>query len=89
MSYLWGELHRRAIIYGGLNDDIFLNIWANKIPNFEGGCRCRSFYNNWRRLNPPTFKNYFEWTVKLHNAVNRKLNKPEITLEDAIKRWSS
>ena len=31
----------------------------------------------------------FEWTVKAHNIVNRRLNKPEISVEDARKIWMS
>ena len=30
----------------------------------------------------------FEWTVKLHNLVNREIGKPETSLEDAMQRYS-
>jgi hypothetical protein len=29
----------------------------------------------------------FEWTVKLHNTVNKQNNKPEMSVEDALKHW--
>ena len=29
----------------------------------------------------------FEWTVNLHNSVNRKLGKPEITYDEATQIW--
>jgi hypothetical protein len=88
MSHLWSELHTRALARNGINDSVFLNSFAARIPSFEGGCKCRSFYNNWRRANPPDFNHYFEWTVRLHNAVNFKLNKPHFTLEEARRRWT-
>jgi hypothetical protein len=87
MSHLWNELHSRAIKFTGTDDNLFLNTWSAKIPNFEGGCKCRSFYTLWRRQNPPNFAKYFEWTVNLHNAVNTKLRKPTISLEEAHAKW--
>jgi Erv1 / Alr family len=30
----------------------------------------------------------FAWTVKIHNEVNKKLNKPEFTVEQATHIWS-
>ena len=32
---------------------------------------------------PPRFGDYFTWTVEVHNAVSRKLGKPEVTVEQA------
>jgi len=83
MSDLWRELHEHALTYIGTNDGLFLLRWSKKIPNYEGGCKCRSFYRWWTKQNPPDYANYFEWTVKLHNAVNQKLNKPILSVEDA------
>lgn len=31
----------------------------------------------------------FAWSVELHNIVNRSLGKPTMTVEDALKHWSS
>jgi hypothetical protein len=31
----------------------------------------------------------FAWSVQLHNAVNRSLGKPEMTVSDARKHWTS
>jgi hypothetical protein len=86
MANVWRELHTRALNHKGGDDTLFLNGWSNKIPNYQGGCKCRSFYITWKQINPPVFVNantYFEWTVKLHNAVNTKLNKPQMTVENA------
>jgi hypothetical protein len=31
----------------------------------------------------------FTWSVNLHNAVNRSIGKPEMTVADAMKHWTS
>jgi hypothetical protein len=39
---------------------------------------------------PPDFSSpeaFFAWGVALHNAVNAKLGKPEITIEEAYLIW--
>jgi hypothetical protein len=39
---------------------------------------------------PPDFTSpeaFFAWGVALHNAVNRKLGKPELTIEEARRIW--
>ena len=83
---LWRELHERALKNSGENDIIYLAQFATKIPRYTTGCKCKEFWNNWVRLNPPVYgKNgeFFEWTVKAHNAVNAKLGKPQYTVEQA------
>ena len=92
MSALWKELHTHAINYTGTNDSTFLGTFARKIPRYTKGCSCQEFWGNWIRTNPPKYgpnNEYFEWTVKAHNAVNKKLGKPEISVEDAIKMYTS
>ena len=88
MSALWKELHERALNFEGKEDRRYLYDFGRKIPRFTAGCKCREFWTIWIRSNPPDFKNYFAWTVKAHNAVNKKLNKPELTSEEAKKIYS-
>jgi hypothetical protein len=85
MSALWNELHKHALEFTGTNDSIFIAKFSKKIPRYTSGCSCQEFWNNWVYLNPPTYNDYFAWTVKAHNAVNAKLHKPQISVEDAIK----
>jgi len=89
MSELWKELHTRALKFKGINDTIYLLNFAKKIPRYTKGCKCKEFWNTWVRENPPTYKNYFEWTVKAHNAVNKKLGKPLYSVEEARKFYES
>jgi hypothetical protein len=75
---LWAELHSNVTLET-------LPIWETRIPNF--GCACRKFYREWKAQHPPPTKDFFAWTVELHNAVNDKLGKPQITLNEAIQIW--
>jgi hypothetical protein len=85
MSHLWKELHERALTYVGGDDMYFLRNFAKKIPALTG-CPCAEFWKQIVKAHPPRFGNngeYFEWTVFCHNEVNKKLNKPVITVEEA------
>jgi len=66
-----------------------LTDWELLIPQY--GCACKRFYAEWKAANPPDFTSpeaFFAWGVNLHNAVNAKLGKPEITIEEAYLIWS-
>ncbi len=87
---MWKELHLRTLNWNfskNNNDIKYLKGFGYRLPKFEAGCKCRSFYNKYLKSTPPTFNKYFEWTVGLHNAVNKKLGKPLISLEVARNIW--
>jgi hypothetical protein len=87
---LWRELHVRALTFEGEDDGVFLRRWSDKVPRFGGGCRCSSFWIRWMKFNPPVFhpsEKYFEWTVNGHNAVNQKLGKPQLSVDEARKLY--
>ncbi len=48
---------------------------------------CKKEFSEYCKLNPPPgfleMEKSFAWTVEVHNAVNAKLNKPQLTIEDA------
>jgi len=48
-------------------------------------CNCGSFYHEWKKLNPIEGNVTFEWKWGLKSCVNAKLNKSNISLEEA--RW--
>ena len=93
MSELWKELHKRALNFTEGSDTVYLNAFVWRIPRYHG-CTCQEFWQSWIKTNPPVYgtdengnNKYFEWTVKTHNGVNQKLNKPIITLDEAIKLY--
>jgi hypothetical protein len=79
----WAGLHNGSIV-----DAEGLAAWESTIPQYE--CGCRAFYAKHKAANPPDFSSpeaFFAWGVNLHNAVNRKLGKPELTIEEALSIW--
>lgn len=83
---LWGALHKRALkVAPGQRDDAWLAVFRQILPC--GDCR-----KHWDAMleatPPPAAPDLFAWTVARHNEVNRRLGKPEMGLEEALKRWS-
>jgi hypothetical protein len=79
----WASLHD-----GSVSTIEQLTEWELLIPQY--GCSCKRFYAEWKASNPPDFTSpeaFFAWGVNLHNAVNAKLGKPEITIEEALSIW--
>ena len=79
----WIGLHNGAIF-----DAAGLSEWEKTIPHY--GCACRQFYQDYKTDMPPDFSTpeaFFAWGVALHNAVNRKLGKPELTIDEALSIW--
>jgi hypothetical protein len=80
----WKSLHDGSIL-----TPRDLAKWEIRIPQY--GCSCKRFYAEWKAANPPDFSSpeaFFAWGVALHNAVNAKLGKPEITIDEALSIWS-
>jgi hypothetical protein len=79
----WIALHD-----GSIHDEATLAEWELSIPQY--GCQCKAFYRAWKAENAPDFSSpeaFFAWGVALHNAVNAKLGKPQITLDEAYSIW--
>lgn len=82
---LWKELHAHALAYPLSPSEVevvaerrWLLDWEGRIPNFS--CNCKSNFELITRVIPPVFtgrKDYYLWTVRVHNAVNQKLGKAE------------
>lgn len=78
----WAKLHG----YTGC-DPQWLDIWQYLIPQ---RCDCKDGYQRILAEMPPDLTSpeaFFAWGVALHNAVNAKLGKPEITIEEAYSIW--
>ena len=90
MANLWKELHLRALNFTGNDDTEFLKEFSKKIPRFTPGCACREHWKLVVSQNPPTFgADYFAWTVKVHNEISKKINKPTYTVEESRKFYTS
>jgi hypothetical protein len=81
-QFAWSKLHG----YTGC-DPQWLDIWQYLIPQ---RCDCKDGYQRILAEMPPDFTSpeaFFAWGVALHNAVNAKLGKPEITIDEAYSIW--
>ena len=80
---LWREL------FLTISDEEQLTEWESRIPNYQCGGKCKKFYLDWKKDNPPEFPLSFDWKWKLKNAVNAKLGQKIMSLDDAFDFWSS
>lgn len=81
-QFAWAKLHS----YTG-NDPQWLDLWQYFIPQ---RCDCKDGYQKILEEMPPDFTSpeaFFAWGVRLHNAVNAKLGKPELTIDEAKAIW--
>ncbi|MFH5806761.1 FAD-linked sulfhydryl oxidase, partial [Alienimonas sp. DA493] len=84
----WRMLHQYALAYDG--DREAAEKW---LEEFAAGLGCDDCRSHWRKLtaeNPPDLtdaETFFRSTVELHNAVNRRIGKPEVTVAEARERW--
>jgi len=92
-AHAWKVIHTYPIANRGSwltfnAQRFFFQVFWNLVP--REGCSCSEFFVAYCNNNPPDFStsdNFFEWTWRLHNAVNAKLGKPEITYEKACELW--
>jgi len=81
--YYWGMLHVAAL--ANVPD------FPELAQMFPALLPCPTCSNDFRKIieNTPLTGNYFMWTVDVHNQVNKKLGKPQMSLEDAHRRWTT
>lgn len=89
-AYAWKVVHTYPIenreSWNPFNAQrFFFHVFWNLVP--KEGCSCNEFFVGYCNSNPPDFSSaddFFAWTWRLHNAVNAKLGKPILSLEEAI-----
>jgi hypothetical protein len=89
---LWEELHRWALTFGGGPQEAarWLQEFAGRVP--QAGCGCRTRWDTDIARYPPPLdrpEELFAWTVVVHNLVNLKLGKSQVSLQEARDIWSS
>lgn len=77
---LWAELHTEK-----KPAQLWFNQWSAKVPWF--GCSCGAFLSEFVKNSPPRFDDWFRWTWELHDAVDKHINKPTVTIDEAIRIW--
>lgn len=82
----WAELHLLGLRHrSGKNMTGWLNDWRDSLP--FNGCPCKEHLDNWFSENPPDWNRFFEWGIDFHNAVNIRIGKPTMDVENARELW--
>jgi len=86
--HVWATMHTLALRSDSLQSIDSFYMFIQSLQELLPCNTCRDDYIKWVKQNGrPTIGNAFEWSVRLHNYVNSKLNKPQITLEAAKEAW--
>lgn len=83
---LWAELHLYTLRGGRWNADWWQG-WVDALP-FDG-CPCEEHFRAFREADPPeSADDFFAWGIRLHNSVNARLGRPQLSPEQARHLWS-
>lgn len=93
--HLWGFIHTISIIDFQSDQNLIHNSRAKEclknITNTIPCDKCKNLYTEYLlkldELDMSQSMVLFNWSIDLHNAVNKKHNKPEWTYEMAQKQW--
>lgn len=94
--YFWGTIHITCLGAPDVFDDFDKQAYANFFNTLPFVLPCGScgkhFYETLKMepVEPVLTTKYalFEWSVKVHNVVNKRLGKPEKTLDESLTYWS-
>jgi len=81
--YYWAVLHIAALS-NSPGFPALVQLFPALIP-------CPTCSEDFRKIikeYPPT-GDYFTWSVDVHNMVNKKLGKPQVSYEDARRQWTT
>jgi hypothetical protein len=91
--HLWKSIHYIALGYPNYPTEIEAQNYMNFYLDFWKVIPCQKCAINYKKhIEELPIDNFlknkmtlFEWTVKLHNIVNKSLNKPELSTVEALK----
>lgn len=89
----WDIIHRKSLLLSVDEFEEFIEEFLEMIP-----CdHCRDHALRYlRRYRPSRYEHEYHgeifvgnliWTIRLHNSVNRRLGKPEMTISRGLSRW--
>lgn len=83
---IWAILHLRTD--SAVTNEEKETAWLQGVLQLLPCGECRQFAIEYMVSHRPTFRNYPEWMVGFHNAVNAKLGKKTVTLAEAKVIWA-
>ena len=88
--YFWGVLH---LVCMGHVDPAVLKVFIELFPSILPCPGCSQHFATVLKENPfPDSEDgnvLFKWSVHVHNIVNKRIGKPEVSEEEAIAIWTS
>jgi len=92
-THLWAYIHTITVI-DYANCEYTTNKAIEILKNIKNIIQCpkcvilyEQHLEKLNSVNPSEPMVLFQWSVEVHNAVNRKLNKPEISYDQAVEIW--
>lgn len=87
--HLWAVIHLSALRFKkGESDEAEYEKFYKSISYTMNCSKCVRHFEEYIENNPIDFDNLFNWTVDLHNDVNRTRGAPTYTYEETLKYWS-
>ena len=86
----WAELHLFSFRNRNCEDRAFMeswfNNWVESIP--WNGCPCKDHFEDYCKHFPPDFCRLWEWGIGIHNDVNKRNGKKQLSLNEAEQLWT-
>ncbi len=86
----WAELHLFSFRNRNCKDRAFIeswfNNWAESIP--WNGCPCKDHFEDYCKHFPPDFSDLWRWGIGIHNDVNKRNGKKQLSLNEAEQLWT-
>lgn len=83
----WSTIHTTALFADSTKKYTDFQVFISGLSELLPCSSCREDFTLYVKRNPVTAP-AFEWTVRLHNHVNKKLGKTEFTVETARSAWA-
>ena len=90
--HVWATLHTLALkadaTKSAMEEELAFKTLVMSLQTLLPCDSCKDHLNDYVSGNPIEGSK-FEWTINLHNAVNQRLNRPVISLDQAYEQWTS
>ena len=94
--YFWGTLHIACLAAPPVLSDEHKTAFRNLIESFTLVLPCPACQMHFREVlqqfpleeSLNTGEDLFTWSVAVHNIVNARLGKPQVSLKDAVYYWA-
>jgi hypothetical protein len=86
----WTELHLFSLRNRNCPDVDFIknwfDSWVESIP--WNGCTCKEHFDDYCNRTPPDFSDLWKWGIEIHNDVNMRNGKKQLSLSEAEQLWT-